>query len=83
VLAALWCGIAGTGATYTLWNSALRHLPASRVAPAQYLISPFGLLFAWLILAEVPSPILLAATALILLGVALAQQPWQQRRRAT
>jgi len=78
-LAALWCGIAGTGVTYTLWINALRHLPASRVAPTQYLNPPMGLFFAWLILAKSPSPALLAGTALILLGVVFAQQPWRWR----
>ncbi len=80
-LAALWSGVAGTGATYALWASALRRLPASRVAPVQYLIPPMGLLFAWMILGEVPGPTLLLAATLILAGVAVAQRPWRLRAR--
>ncbi len=78
-LAVVWCGVAGTGATYALWASALRHLPATRVAPVQYLNPPTGLVFAWLLLGEEPGPGVLVGCALILLGVALTQY---RRRRA-
>ncbi len=74
IVALLWCGIAGTAATYTLWAFALRHLPAARVAPTQYLLPPFGLLFAWLLLGEVPATSLLLGATLILVGVAAAQR---------
>ncbi len=80
-MAALWCGIAGTGATYVLWASALRHLPASRVAPVQYLNPPVGLAFAWLLLGEVPGVNLIGGAVLILVGVALTQRLRRAGRR--
>jgi drug/metabolite transporter (DMT)-like permease len=74
-LLVLWCGGACMGVTYALWAGALRRLPASRVAPAQYLIPPLGVLFAWALLGEQPTPTQVLGTALIVAGVAVVQRP--------
>jgi drug/metabolite transporter (DMT)-like permease len=51
----------------------LGKLGAVRAAAVTYLIPLFGLLWAWLFLAEVPTPSMLIAALLILGGVGLSQ----------
>lgn len=69
-----WLGVIATGLPFFVWTAALRHLPAASVAAYSYLVPAFGVLFAFLLLGEQPTPLFLLGGALILLGVAAAQR---------
>ena len=68
-----WLGFVATGFTFFAWNAALRRLSAASVSAYSYLIPVFGVVFAYLILDEQPTPLFLLGAALILVGVAAAQ----------
>ena len=74
LLGLVWMGVVATGLTFLVWTAALRHLPAASVAAYSYLIPAFGVLFAFLVLGEQPTPLFLLGGALILAGVAAAQR---------
>jgi drug/metabolite transporter (DMT)-like permease len=68
-----WLGVVGTGCTFLIWTAALRRLHAASVSAYSYLIPVFGVVFAYLLLGEQPTPLFLLGAALTLLGVAAAQ----------
>lgn len=70
----LWLGTASTAFNFALWSFALAHLPVTRVMPLQYLIAPGGVALSVLLLGEPLGPHLIAGTAAILVGIALAQR---------
>jgi drug/metabolite transporter (DMT)-like permease len=70
----LWLGAMSTAFNFSLWYFALAHLPLTRIAHFQYLITPLGVALSVLLLAEPAGPGLLAGTAVILAGIALAQR---------
>ena len=70
----LWLGTASTAFNFALWSFALAHLPVTRVSPLQYLIAPLGVGISVALLGEPLGPHLVAGTAAILAGIALAQR---------
>jgi len=70
-VAALFLGLACTLLGYSLWNVALRRLPATTVGAFVFLNPPLALLFEWLWFGHVPAWGLLAGGALVLAGVYL------------
>ena len=70
-LAALFVTLVSFVLAYILWYRALRVLSPSQTAVYIYLVPVFGLLFAWLLLGERPTPFLLLGGATILAGVIL------------
>lgn len=70
----LWLGTVSTAFNFALWSYALAHLPVTRVAPFQYLIAPSGVVIAVVVLGEAIGPGLLAGTAAIIAGIAVAQR---------
>jgi len=69
-----WLGVVATGFTFLIWTAALRRLHAASVSAYSYLIPIFGVVFAYLLLGEQPTPLFLLGAALTLLGVAAAQR---------
>ncbi len=69
----LWLGTVSTAFNFALWSYALAHLPVTRVAPFQYLIAPCSVVIAVILLGETMGPGLLAGTAAIIVGIAVAQ----------
>ena len=63
---------------YTIWNMLLGRYPAALVAPFALLTPPVGLAAAALLLGQVPNPLELAGSAVLVGGVAVGQL----RRRA-
>jgi O-acetylserine/cysteine efflux transporter len=63
---------------YTVWYSLLGRYPAALVAPFALLAPPAGLLSAALVLGQIPNPLELVGSALLVGGVAVGQL----RRRA-
>ena len=74
LLGLAWLGVVATGLTFFIWTAALRRLPAASVAAYGYLIPPFGVLFAFLLLGEQPTALFLLGAVLVLVGVAAAQR---------
>jgi len=70
-VAALFLGLACTLLGYTLWNFALKRLPATHVTAFVFLNPPLALLFEWLWFGSVPSWGLLVGGAFVLVGVYL------------
>ena len=70
-VAALFLGLACTLLGYTLWNFALKRLPATHVTAFVFLNPPLALLFEWLWFGTVPSWGLLLGGAFVLAGVYL------------
>jgi drug/metabolite transporter (DMT)-like permease len=70
---AVLLGAVCSGLAFVLYYRLLGRLGAVRAAAVTYLIPLFGLLWAWLFLAEVPTPSMLLAALLILGGVGLSQ----------
>lgn len=67
---------------YTIWNSLLARYPASAVVPFVLLVPVVGIVAAWLVQGEVPSPLELAGGAVMMVGVALATVRLGRRSRA-
>jgi drug/metabolite transporter, DME family len=74
LLGLAWIGIVATGLAYLVWTSALRRLPAARVAAYGYLVPVFAVLFAVLLLGEHPTPLFFVGAGLVLAGVVAAQR---------
>ena len=74
ILGLVWLGVIGTGLTFLIWTAALRRLHAASVSAYSYLIPVFGVVFAFLLLGEVPNPLFILGAALILVGVWAAQR---------
>lgn len=72
-------GLGPTAVAFTTWGYALTRLSAGRAAATTYLVPPIVVLLSWLVLSEVPAPVVFAGGALCLAGVAVATLP---RRRA-
>lgn len=70
-LAALFVTLFSFVLAYILWYRGLRVLSPSQAAVYIYLVPVFGLLSAWLLLGERPTPFLLLGGATILAGVVL------------
>jgi drug/metabolite transporter (DMT)-like permease len=68
-LAVLALGLVPLGLGHTLYNAALRRVPAVTVNTIATQEVTFGVLLAWLLLAEAPGPVALLGVALTLAGV--------------
>ncbi len=82
LLGVVWVGVVATGATYLGWSYALRHLPASQVAPFAYLIPTIGLIISNVVLGEPLTLAVISGAALVLAGVALTQAAAYPRARS-
>ena len=69
MLGLLYIVVVATLVGYGLWNTLLSRHPSSVVAPFSMLVPVTGVLSSWLIFAEVPSVVELAAGLLIVGGV--------------
>jgi len=76
-------GLGPTAVAFTTWGYALSRLSAGRAAATTYLVPPIVVLLSWLVLAEVPAPVVLAGGALCLAGVAVATAPRRRMAVAT
>ncbi len=67
-------GVLCTGVPYVFYYRLLRRIGPARSSIVTYIIPLFGVLWAWLFLAEPVTPTMAIACALILFGVAMSQQ---------
>jgi drug/metabolite transporter (DMT)-like permease len=77
-LSVLYMGIVSSIVAYLIYVSALRRLPASRVASVSYLQPIFATLLAMSVLGEHPGNAFLAGAALVLSGVWITQTSYSQ-----
>ena len=73
-MSAVLLGVLCTGIAYFLYFRLIYRVGAPRASTVTYLISLFGVVWAWLILGEPLTPSMAIAGALILGGVALSQR---------
>ena len=64
-----------TNFSFGLWSFLLRHHRAAQVAPFALLVTPIGMLTAWIVMDERPSTAKLVGAALILAGMAINSLP--------
>lgn len=76
----LFVGIVGTGFAMTLQILAQKRVPAVQAALIMSLETVFGAFFGWLVLAEVFTTRMLLGSALMLLGIVIAQLPGIRKR---
>ena len=69
----VYVGVGCTAINFALWYYGLKHLPAAAASAFQYLIPPFGVVFAAVFLQEAVTAALLLGTVCILLGLAATQ----------
>jgi len=69
----VYVGVGCTAINFALWYQGLKHLPAAAASAFQYLIPPFGVVFAAVFLQEAVTAALLLGTVCILLGLAATQ----------
>lgn len=86
-VAGIYLGLLPGAAAYLSWSYVLSRLPAGRAASTLYLVPPFAIVIAWLVLGERPSPRALLGGSIVLLGVGLVNSsrysgitPWGRRR---
>lgn len=58
---------------FWVWNFALKYLPTTSVSSFIYLNPPFAALFGWLFFSEEVTPMFIAGSAVVLLGLYLSQ----------
>ena len=81
-LAAAALGIVCSGIAYALYYRLIQRVGAGRAVTVTYLVPLFAVIWAWLLLGEVPTARMFAAGALILASVALSQGRQSATRNA-
>ena len=81
--ATLWVvylGIFPTAVAFTTWAYVLQRSTAGQTSATTYVVPAIAILLSWLILGEVPTPLMLLGGALCLLGVLVTRMRWRRRR---
>ncbi|MCA5892838.1 DMT family transporter [Isoptericola sp. NEAU-Y5] len=72
VLGVVYLGIFPTAIAFSTWGYVLTRASAGRTAASTYAVPPLVVLMSWVLLDEVPTPIVLGGGVLALTGVAIA-----------
>lgn len=81
--ATLWVvylGIFPTAIAFTTWAYVLQRSTAGQTSATTYVVPAIAILLSWLILGEVPTPLMLLGGALCLLGVLVTRLRWRRGR---
>ena len=81
--ATLWVvylGIFPTAIAFTTWAYVLQRSTAGQTSATTYVVPAIAILLSWLILGEVPTPLMLLGGALCLLGVLITRLRWRHGR---
>ena len=70
----LYLGIVPTALAFTTWGYALARMPAGRLGVSTYIVPPLVVLFAWIVLGEIPAILAVVGGAVCLLGVAVSRR---------
>ncbi|PRB06910.1 DMT family transporter [Microbacterium sp. MYb64] len=82
--ATLWVvylGIFPTAIAFTTWAYVLQRSTAGQTSATTYVVPAIAILLSWLILGEVPTPLMFLGGALCLLGVLVTRLRWRRRDR--
>lgn len=79
-LAVVYLGVFPTAIAFTTWAYVLGRTSAGRTAATSYLVPAIVVLLSWVVLAEVPTPVMLLGGALCLLGVFITRLPSRRTR---
>ncbi|WP_051298030.1 DMT family transporter [Brevibacterium album] len=74
-LGVVYLGVFPTGVAFTTWAYVLSRTSAGRTAATTYAVPAVVLVMSWLLLAEIPTPVMFAGGALCLLGVFITRLP--------
>ncbi|WP_217583228.1 DMT family transporter [Microbacterium sp. GbtcB4] len=80
--ATLWVvylGIFPTAIAFTTWAYVLQRSTAGKTSATTYVVPALAILLSWLILGEVPTPLMFVGGALCLLGVLITRLRWHPR----
>ncbi|GAT74649.1 DMT(Drug/metabolite transporter) superfamily permease [Microbacterium sp. HM58-2] len=80
--ATLWVvylGIFPTAIAFTTWAYVLQRSTAGQTSATTYVVPAIAILMSWLILGEVPTPLMFLGGALCLLGVLVTRMRWRRR----
>lgn len=80
--ATLWVvylGIFPTAIAFTTWAYVLQRSSAGQTSATTYVVPAIAILLSWMILGEVPTPLMLLGGALCLLGVLVTRTRWRRR----
>ncbi|MFB7843726.1 DMT family transporter [Microbacterium sp. NPDC056052] len=83
--ATLWVvylGVFPTAIAFTTWAYVLQRSTAGQTSATTYVVPAIAILLSWLILGEVPTPLMFLGGALCLLGVLVTRLRWRRRDRA-
>ena len=80
LLAAAYIGLFPSAIAYTIFAYALSKAPASLVTVYLYTVPVFSLLFAWLVLGEVPTVLTLVGGAVVVAGIVVVNRSKRGRR---
>lgn len=79
--ATLWVvylGVFPTAIAFTTWAYVLQRSTAGQTSATTYVVPAIAILLSWLILGEVPTPLMLLGGALCLLGVLVTRLRWRR-----
>ena len=80
--ATLWVvylGIFPTAIAFTTWAYVLQRSTAGQTSATTYVVPAIAILMSWIILGEVPTPLMFVGGALCLLGVLVTRMTWGRR----
>ncbi|MBO0982184.1 DMT family transporter [Microbacterium sp. SD291] len=80
--ATLWVvylGIFPTAIAFTTWAYVLQRSTAGQTSATTYVVPAIAILMSWMILGEVPTPLMFLGGALCLLGVLVTRMRWRRR----
>ncbi len=80
--ATLWVvylGVFPTAIAFTTWAYVLQRSTAGQTSATTYVVPAIAILMSWLILGEVPTPLMFLGGALCLLGVLVTRMRWGRR----
>ncbi len=73
VLDLIYLGIFPSALAYLTWSYAIQRLPVYRVSIFMYLVPPVAVVIAWLVIGEIPDPIMLVGGAMAIAGIGVVQ----------
>lgn len=77
----VYLGVFPTAIAFTTWAYVLQRSTAGQTSATTYVVPAIAILLSWVILGEVPTPLMFLGGALCLLGVLVTRLRWGRRSR--
>jgi len=75
----IYLGVFPTAIAFTTWAYVLQRSTAGQTSATTYVVPAIAILMSWIILGEVPTPLMFVGGALCLLGVLVTRMTWGRR----